>query len=69
MGYHRLMSHTVTLDRPAILRIAADADVDPRSVERELAAERGERPHVRGRAGQKIRDALARLRSTQSEAA
>jgi len=46
------------LDRRATLLIAAEAGVDPRSVDHELAAERGERPHVRGDAGERVRRAL-----------
>jgi hypothetical protein len=51
--------HTTPLDRPTLLRLAAEADSDPRSVENEIAALRGERPHVRGRAGERIRAVLA----------
>ena len=47
------------IDRPTLLRLAAEADADPRSVLRELAAARGERAHVRGRAGERVRAALA----------
>lgn len=43
-----------TIDRPALLRLAAAADSDPRSVLRRL---RGER--VRGRAGERIDRILA----------
>ena len=42
-----------TVDRPTLLRLAADADADPRSVERALHGE-----HVRGRAGERIARAL-----------
>lgn len=47
------------IDTRTILELAAASDTDPRSVQRELAALRGERPHVRGRAGERIRSALA----------
>lgn len=47
------------VDTRTILSLAAEADVDPRSVRRELAALRGECPHVRGRPGERIRQALA----------
>jgi hypothetical protein len=47
------------LDRPTLLRLAAEADSDPRSVAAELAAERGERAHVKGRAGERVRAVLA----------
>lgn len=52
-----------------ILEIAAKSETDPRSVRREIAALRGERPHVRGRAGERIRQELARRGLLQSEAA
>ena len=48
----RVMSKTekpVAFDRPALLRLAADADADPRTVARVL---RGE--FVRGRAGERV---------------
>jgi hypothetical protein len=48
-----------TVDRREILRLAAEADADPRSIERELRAMRGEDRHVRGRAGERVRAALA----------
>jgi hypothetical protein len=47
------------IDTRTILELAAASDTDPRSVQRELAALRGECPHVRGRAGERIRGALA----------
>jgi hypothetical protein len=59
----------VALDTRTILRIAAEADVDPRSVRRELAAMRGERPPVRGRAGERIRAAFLKRGIGQPEAA
>jgi hypothetical protein len=46
------------VDRPTLYRLAAAADCDPRSVAAELAAQRGEREHVRGRLGERIRAAL-----------
>lgn len=46
-------------DRRTILAIAAESDTDPRSVEREFRAMRGEDRHVRGRAGERIRRVLA----------
>lgn len=61
-----IMTHTPGIDRPTLLRVAAEADVDPRSVQAELAAERGERPPVRGRVGERIREALARHRQGQA---
>jgi hypothetical protein len=49
----------VQVDRPTFLRLAAEADSDPRSVARELAAAFGEGTlHVRGRAGERIRAVL-----------
>jgi hypothetical protein len=49
------------LDRPTILRLAAAADSDPRTVAREIRALRGAEPHVRGRAGERIRAVLTRF--------
>ncbi len=46
------------LDRRELLRLAAEADTDPRSIASELAAHRGERPHVRGVAGERVRRVL-----------
>lgn len=51
--------HAIAIDRPTLLRLAAEADSDPRSVAAELAAQRGERPHVKGRAGERVRAVLA----------
>jgi hypothetical protein len=48
------------IDRPTLLRLAAEADSDPRTVLAELRARRGERQPVRGRAGERIRAALIR---------
>ena len=48
-----------TLTRRELLQLAVDADADPRSVAREIRALRGDGPHVRGRAGERIRAALA----------
>ncbi len=53
------MKHLAHLDTRTLLAVAAAADADPRSVRRELAARRGEDQHVRGRAGERIRAALA----------
>lgn len=53
---------TPHIDRPTLFRVAAEADTDPRTVLAEVAAERGERPHVRGRVGERVRAALAALR-------
>jgi hypothetical protein len=44
-----------------IMRIAAEATCDPRTVVAELAARRGERAHVRGRSGDRIRAILERI--------
>jgi hypothetical protein len=43
----------IQIERPDLLRLAADCDADPRTVQRVL---RGE--HVRGRAGERIRRVL-----------
>lgn len=48
-----------TLTRRELLQLAVDSDTDPRSVAREIRALRGDGPHVRGRAGERIRAALA----------
>lgn len=48
------------IDRPTLLRLAAAADSDPRTVARELRALRGVEPHVRGRAGERIRAVLSK---------
>ena len=48
------------VDSLTIRAIAVEADVDPRSVLRELRASRGEDRHVRGRAGERVRAALMR---------
>lgn len=42
-----------------VLLIAAESETDVRSVRKELAAQRGEAEHVRGRAGERIRQVLA----------
>jgi hypothetical protein len=57
------------IDRPTLLLVASDADCDPRTVEAELAAYRGERAHVRGIRGRRIRAALVRRGIVQTEAA
>lgn len=54
-----LAMHTDS-ERRLIYEIAAETMTDPRSVARELAAQRGADRHVRGCAGARIRDALAR---------
>lgn len=56
---------TVEIDRPTLLRLAAEADTDPRTVLAELRASRGERPPVRGRAGERVRAALSRHERAQ----
>lgn len=63
------MRNTTHISRPELLRLAAEADTDPRSVAAELAAERGERPHVKGRAGERIRAVLAEKGLIQPESA
>lgn len=60
---------TAHIDRPTLLRLAAEADSDPRSIAAELAAQRGERPHVKGRAGERIRSVLAAKGLIQAEKA
>lgn len=53
--------HDVALpDHPTTRRLAVEADADPRSITAELLAARGLRPHVRGRAGTRVREVLAR---------
>ena len=54
------------IDWAFILRVAADAACDPRTVAAELAAERGERVHVRGMVGERVRAALARHRKAKA---
>lgn len=56
-------------DRPTLLAIASEADVDPRTVEAELAAYRGEREHVRGIRGRRVRSILIARGLVQTEAA
>lgn len=53
------MRHSSSIDRRALLTMAVAADIDPRSILHELAADRGERPHVRGTAGIRARRVLA----------
>lgn len=53
---------TPDLSRADVLRIAAEANVDPRSVTAELDAMRGKRKRVRGLSGDRIRAALAARR-------
>lgn len=55
-----LLMRTGDIDRPTLLRLAAECDADPRSVAREIQAIRGESERrVRGRAGERIRAVLA----------
>jgi hypothetical protein len=53
------MSTSRLFDRATILRLAAEADTDPRSIVNELEAQRGKRRHVRGHAGERVRRVLA----------
>jgi hypothetical protein len=46
------------IDRATLRRLAVEADADPRSVIAELRACRGERPHVRGMSGHRVRRVL-----------
>lgn len=46
------------IDRATLRRLAVEADVDPRTIIRELRAARGERPPVRGMAGHRARKLL-----------
>jgi hypothetical protein len=55
-----LAMSNVERERRAILEIAAETMTDPRSVARELNAQKGTDRHVRGRAGERIREALAK---------
>lgn len=51
---------TKTLTRPELLTIAAEAYVDPRSVQHELDYQQGKRKNqVRGLSGERVRAALA----------
>lgn len=52
------MKNKKSVDRIVLLKLAALADCDPRSIAHEFAAMEGERAHVRGRAGEKIRRVL-----------
>jgi len=47
------------VDAATIRALAVEAECDPRSIERELRAQRGERAHVRGLAGHRARRVLA----------
>ena len=47
------------VDLATLRRLAVEADVDPRSIVAELRAARGERDHVRGMAGHRVRRLLA----------
>jgi hypothetical protein len=49
------------VNRLTIRKIAVDADADERTVEKEIRRARGEPlPPVRGRAGERVREAMAR---------
>ncbi len=50
----------MSIDDTTILLVAAEAVVDPRTVRNAIAASRGERPPIRGRAGERVRAALYR---------
>lgn len=58
MAYPLCMMSTTENERRISLEIAAETLTDPRSVTRELAALRGADRHVRGGAGERIRQAL-----------
>jgi hypothetical protein len=57
------------IDRATLRALAVEAEADPRSVIAELRAARGQRPHVRGLAGHRVRRVLARHGLIGSEAA
>lgn len=57
------------IDSRLVLEIALASDTDPRSVRKEIAAIRGKGPHVRGRAGERIRAALRNRGYIAKEAA
>lgn len=46
------------IDRATLRRLAVAADADPRSVIAEIRASKGQRQHVRGMAGQRVRRVL-----------
>jgi hypothetical protein len=46
------------IDTATLRALAVAAEADPRSVIAELRAARGERPHVRGMAGHRVRRVL-----------
>ena len=47
------------IDKATLRALAAEIECDPRSIEKELKAARGEEAHVKGMAGHRIRRALA----------
>jgi hypothetical protein len=47
------------VDRSTLRELAVAADADPRSIIAELRAALGQRPHVRGMAGHRVRRVLA----------
>lgn len=54
-------AHTdLGIDRATLRALAVEAEADPRSVIAELRAARGQRQHVRGLAGHRVRRVLAR---------
>ncbi len=46
------------IDRATLRALAVEAEADPRSIIAELRAARGERPHVKGLAGHRVRRVL-----------
>jgi hypothetical protein len=54
------MHNPTALDRPTLYRLAAEADTDPRTILAALAAARGERRAVAGRAGERAQEVLQR---------
>ncbi len=60
MAYRSADGHRdLGIDTATLREIAVAADADPRSVIAELRADRGERPHVRGMPGHRVRRVLA----------
>lgn len=53
------MQHQIEISRRELLALAVESDTDPRSVAREIRALQGKEKPVRGRAGERIRAALA----------
>ncbi len=67
---HSPEAHTdLGIDRATLRALAVEAESDPRSIIAELRAARGQRPHVRGLAGHRVRRVLIRHGLIQSEAA